>query len=498
MKSNPPLGFLSGGGEMGERMRAFDWRASPLGPPETWPVELQVSVGLMLNHGFPILIMWGPDLIELYNDPYSRLLGPEQHPRMLGAPAREIWEEIWEEIGGQIDSVMRGEGATFDQNRKISFERDGERKDMWWTYSYAPIERDGSVGGVFVISSEVTDVHRARIALHDQADALERLFENAPSFIAVLEGRDHVFRVTNAAYRKLIGDRNVIGLPVRTAVPEAEGQGFFELLDDVYLRGVSHVRLRRPLALDDNFQGKREVFLDFVYQPIRNADGQTTGVFVEGSDVTKHVETEELVRLANMELKHRGKNMLTMVSVIAARTFGADDRLPLFQNRIRAFDKAHDLLTNREEISADIHDVLQTALGPHLGPEARISFSGPPVSLDFRQTVSLSLAAYELATNATKYGALSNETGRVAVTWRWIGGAEGAAFEFAWRETGGPPVVPPQRKGFGNTILTRVLGLDFDGTVDLRFDPDGLSLILSVPDFASASPDGGPNYGVAR
>jgi len=479
-------GFLSGGGEMGERIRAFDWQSSSLGPPDTWPAALQVSVGLMLNHGFPILIMWGPDLIELYNDPYSRLLGPEQHPRMLGAPAQEIWGDIWDAIGSQIDSVMRGEGATFDQNRKISFERNGERRDLWWTYSYAPIEHNGSVGGVFVISSEVTDVHRARIALHDQAQALERLFEHAPGFIAVLEGAEHVFRVTNAAYRRLLRNRSVIGLPVRTAVPEADEQGFIKLLDDVYKRGVSHVRQRMPLTLSDDTDGERRVYLDFVYQPIVDAAGVISGVFVEGSDVTRHVENEEFIRLANMELKHRGRNTLTLVNAIASQTFGRDPRLEPFQNRIRAFDKANDLLTNRGEISADIQDVLEAALRPHLDDDARIERVGPPVALDYRKTVALSLAAYELATNATKYGALSNDTGRVFVTWRLIGSGPETSFEFVWRETGGPMVVPPQRRGFGTKMLTRVLGPDFGGEVDLRYDPAGLSLILNVPGWASA------------
>ncbi len=492
LKGTSPHGFLSGGGEMGERIRTFDWSASPLGPPEAWPAALQVSVGLMLNHGFPILIMWGPDLIELYNDPYSKLLGPEQHPRMLGAPALKIWAEIWHEIGGQIDSVMRGEGATFDQNRKISFEREGQRREMWWTYSYAPIESNGTVGGVFVISSEVTEVHRARIALHDQAQALERLFEHAPSFIAVLDGRDHVFRVTNAAYRRLLRDRNVLGLPVRTAIPEAEEQGFLKLLDDVYASGVSQTRQRMPLKLGEGADGERRVFVDLVYQPIVDADGAISGVFVEGSDVTSHVESEEFVRLANLEMKHRGKNILTLVNVIAARTFGTDDRLRLFQDRIRAFDKAHDLLTNREETSADIRSVLEAALGPHMGPETRINLSGPLVPLDFRQTVALSLAAYELASNATKYGALSNDRGRVEVSWRWTGLAAATSFELSWRETGGPPVVPPERTGFGSTILTRVLGPDFGGTVDLSYDPAGLSLILNVPAMGPIQPDRSP------
>ena len=98
---------------------------------------------------------------------------------------------------------------------------------MWWTYSYGPIDVDGEVGGVLVICNDVTAQHLAKEALKDQTSHLEQLFEQAPGFVAVMRGPDHVFEIANAAYQRLVGNRQLVGKPVREAFPEIEETGFF-------------------------------------------------------------------------------------------------------------------------------------------------------------------------------------------------------------------------------------------------------------------------------
>ena len=154
------LQFLCGGGDMGERIRNFAWHQTPLGAPDTWPSGLRTSLRILLTTGHPVFIFWGRDLTCFYNDAYCRSLGPEKHPSILGRPAQEAWAEIWPIIGPQIDQVMRGDSATWHENALVPIVRHGELQDVYWTYSYGPIDEPDApngVGGVLVICTETTE-----------------------------------------------------------------------------------------------------------------------------------------------------------------------------------------------------------------------------------------------------------------------------------------------------------------------------------------------------
>src|SRR4029077_1477208 len=153
-----------------------------------------------------------------YNDAYRKTMGPERHPSALGARGRECWDEIWDIIGPQIELVMQGKGATWHEDQLVPVTRFGKREDVWWTYGYSPIDDGaGGVGGVLVVCNDVTQPHLARERLHE-------LFQQAPGFIAFLTGPDHVFDLTNDAYAELAGHRDLIGKPLREALPEVVGQ----------------------------------------------------------------------------------------------------------------------------------------------------------------------------------------------------------------------------------------------------------------------------------
>src|ERR1700712_2111969 len=249
----PNIDFLAGGGEMGALTRAYDWASSPLGSPENWPQSLRVTVRLLLNTGHPMFIWWGPELIQFYNDAYRHTMGSERHSSALGQRGRECWAEIWDIIGPQIDYVMAGKGSTWDEDRLVPVTRHGRREDVWWTYSYGPIDIEGGgVGGILVVCTDVTEQHLASQAVIAQSQKFRQMFEQSPGFIAVLRGPHHVFELTNAAYRLLLGNRDLIGKPIREAVPEVEGQGYFELLDHVFRTGKTHVGRRMPLILQPN------------------------------------------------------------------------------------------------------------------------------------------------------------------------------------------------------------------------------------------------------
>jgi two-component sensor histidine kinase/PAS domain-containing protein len=478
--------FLSGGGEMGALVRAFDWEESPLGSPDVWPQTLRTTVRLLLNSGHPMFIWYGPGLIQFYNDSYRETMGPERHPSALGQGGRDCWAEIWHIIGPQIDYVLKGEGSTWNEERLVPVTRNGKLENVWWTYSYDPIDgEDGGIGGVLVVCNDVTAQHLARVSLMDQTEHLRQLFDQAPGFMAVTRGPEHIFELANAPYNLLAGNRQLIGMPVREVFPDVEGQGLFELLDEVYRTGKPHVGRRTPIKMTSESERlSNQRFLDFVYAPILDKFGTTTGIFVEGVDVSDHIKNEDRLRLINEELKHRVKNTLAVVSAVAAHTFRDSNNnaaLAIFQGRLAAFAKAHDALAVEHGARASIEQVIEGAVAPHRMGEGRFSAAGPPIILGSKQAIALAMAVHELGTNAIKYGALSNAGGRVDISWEETVIDSSGTFHFQWRERGGPAVVEPSRTGFGSRLINRIISGDLGGEVELLYETTGVTCRVTAP-----------------
>jgi two-component sensor histidine kinase len=125
-----------------------------------------------------MFIWWGPELIQFYNDAYRETMGPERHPSALGARGRECWDEIWDIIGPQIEYVMAGKGATWHEDQLVPVTRHGRREDVWWTYSFGPIDLEDEVGGVLVVCRDVTSEHVAREALNLINEELKHRVKN--------------------------------------------------------------------------------------------------------------------------------------------------------------------------------------------------------------------------------------------------------------------------------------------------------------------------------
>src|SRR3984885_7857392 len=296
----PILPFLLGGGEMGALMRAHDWKATSLGEPDTWPASLRTCVMLLLNAEQPMYIWWGPELLCFYNDAYRLLIGPERHPGSMGRPVREVWSEIWDVIGPQIDHVLAGHGSVSHENALVPITRNGRLEQAYWTYSYNPIldpSAPAGVGGVLVICTETTET-----ILSGRRDAAERrqlaeLFEQSPSFMAMLRGPEHRFELANPNYLNLTGNREIIGRTVAEALPETVSQGYVELLDEVFRSGKPYRATGAKYAHQTSHGSAAEQrYLDFVYQPIHDVSGAVTGIFVEGADVTNRTLAEAALR----------------------------------------------------------------------------------------------------------------------------------------------------------------------------------------------------------
>src|SRR5689334_13587648 len=152
--ASPP--FLNGGGELGERIRAFDWSSTPLGDPWHWPHGLRTAVRIMLTSRQPMWIGWGKDLIYLYNDPYKSIIGGK-HPWALGRPTSEVWREIWTDIGPMLATAMRGDEGTYVEEQLLIMERSGYREETYYTFSYSPVPHDeGGIGGIICANTDDT------------------------------------------------------------------------------------------------------------------------------------------------------------------------------------------------------------------------------------------------------------------------------------------------------------------------------------------------------
>ena len=193
------------------------------------------------------------------------------------------------------------------------------------------------------------------------------------------------------------------------------------------------------------------------------------------------LKAERDQRVLNRELSHRLKNTFAMVQAIAGQTLrGVPDQTPVetFGQRLHALSKAHDILLTENFTRADLEEIVRSVLKP-LAPMERIALRGPHVELGPQATLTISLLLHELATNAMKYGALSNESGRIDVTWSIENSENDAQLVLAWRESQGPIVEAPTRKGFGSR-LTR-MGLTGRGGVDMRYLPTGFEADFKAP-----------------
>ncbi len=304
-----PFSFLSGGGEIGRLIAAFDWNATPLGPIPQWAPSRKAIVSLVLHSEVPMVTLWGTTGVMIYNEAYSAICGA-RHPAILGSNVRDGWPEA-AEFNGNVLKVCLAGGTLSYRDQFFTLFRNGAAEPVWLNLDYSPIvDETGTPAGVIAIVVETTSKVAAERWQAGERDRQRQMFEQAPGFVAILHGPNHVFELTNAAYQQLVGHRDVLGLPVREALPDIEGQGYFELLDQVFASGEAFVgtALRAELSRTPG-AAPEERFLDLVYQPIRDPDGKVTGIFAQGSDVTDRLIAEQAARESDAQFRAFAESM---------------------------------------------------------------------------------------------------------------------------------------------------------------------------------------------
>lgn len=308
---NNSLEFLAHGGQAGAAIRSVNWNKTSLGSPEHWPQSLKNAIRLILDNGAPMYIAWGPDHTQFYNDGYLPILGRNKHPKAIGISTKETFSEIWATIGPMFQQVLQGE-SIFHEDLNLPLERNGKISDSYFTFSYSPLRDDhGNVAGVFVVAVETTSKKNALIESHLAQNLLYQQMMQAPVGIAVLEGPQHIYKLANPTYMQLLPGRkesDLLNRPITEALPEVVKQGFVDLLNRVYKTGAPFVGNEVFLQVSQNNEPDKHLFVDFIYQPAVDANGDIKGILVVASDVTEKVEARKTIENANKSIENERQN----------------------------------------------------------------------------------------------------------------------------------------------------------------------------------------------
>ncbi|WP_294821940.1 PAS domain-containing protein [uncultured Flavobacterium sp.] len=296
MEKAPDNNFLSRGGGSGEIIRSLNWADTPLGAPETWPLSLRTSLGILLNSAFPMILFWGEDMTCFYNDAFRPSLGNDgKHPG-IGKKGRELWADVWDFAGPLFEQVLTTGEPVWFENQLVPFFRNGKTENIYWNSSYSPIYDDaGKINGVFVACTETTEKVHTERKLTESEKHFESLIREAAVGIVVLHGDDHIVEVVNDAYLRLTGRdyRHLVGKPLFDAVPEAD-PFFRRIIEGVKASGNPYHLNNHAYSITTNGSTK-EGFLNLIYQPYKNSDGKIGGVMALCHDVTANVLAQKRV-----------------------------------------------------------------------------------------------------------------------------------------------------------------------------------------------------------
>ncbi|WP_265500882.1 hybrid sensor histidine kinase/response regulator [Paracoccus beibuensis] len=289
--------FVHAPGEAPRLVAAFDWSKTPLGDIAHWPVAVRAVVGTMLRSPLPIVTLWGEEGVMIYNDGYAQVAG-SRHPEVMGANVREAWPEVAEFNDGIIEAVLgRGETVSL-KDQELILHRGAAPAPAWLNLDYSPIlGDDGTPLGVIAMVVETTVRVLTDRQLQDDRQRLQQMHEKSPSLMAMLEGPEHRFVLVNPAFNQVIGQRDVLGRTVAEALPDAVQQGYLDHLNRVFASGEA-VRMNGAVydvSVEPTGAVQRR-YLDFVYQPMTDAQRKVTGIFVTGIDVTERIAAQTAIK----------------------------------------------------------------------------------------------------------------------------------------------------------------------------------------------------------
>ncbi|MFN3275376.1 MAG: chemotaxis protein CheB [Paracoccus sp. (in: a-proteobacteria)] len=452
------------------------------------------TVNSQLQHKIGELETTTNDLNNLLagSETATLFLDEEFRIRWFAPATRDLFDFVASDIGRPIAHLAR----KFDDEhllrdvdtvlRKLSVVEAEVPSDegRWYLRRVLPYRtQDNRIEGVVVTFSDITDRKRAADAINDARVYSETIVRTVQHPLLVLGKNLHV-QSANRAFRELFAmfEDEPRGRPIfELGTGEWNNPPLRALLDKV----LSEDEEIHNFAFEQDFSltGRRSMLLTACKLPQEGSREDLILIAIE--DVTKRKRFEEHREILVGELNHRIKNVMATVQAIASQTLGTatsmEEARATFEARLIALGKSHDLLTRENWAGADLRNIVADTVQPLAGGAGRFRIEGPHLWLMPSAALSIAMALHELATNAAKYGALSNEGGQVDIHWQLVGGGDDRRLALRWSESGGPPVVPPTRKGFGSVLVQRVLAAELNGKVCVHYEPSGVVCTIDAP-----------------
>lgn len=463
-----------------------DWGATPLGPRASWPQSLGTLVETVLDAPTAMIVLWGPDLVQIYNDAY-RVVMAAKHPGGLGQPTRECWPEVWDFNAPIYEAVLRGEARAFADQR-LTIERHGAPEEAWFDLAFSPVRREGGeIAGVLVTVVETTGKALAEASLRESERRQRALVESLPQLV----------------WRAGAGGQRLWSSPqwCRVTGLDAEASAGLGWLDAVHPEDREAVRHAfatagpdAPVALGHRLRHAPSGAWRWVETRAEPVDGggSTPERVCAATDVHELRALLEQREVLVRELQHRGRNLLTVVSAIARRSAARSETVAEMSERLgerlAALARAQGLVLATESETVTLAAVVRTELearGADLA-DPRTRLEGPDLALDASVVQNLALALHELATNALKHGALAVPDGRLHVRWRVEPRRDEAPMlHFDWEETWPTATHTAAgmgvRRGYGRELIERALPALLGGTTRFSLRPRALSCAIAFP-----------------
>ncbi|SKA34432.1 sensor histidine kinase [Consotaella salsifontis] len=361
---------------------------------------------------------------------------------------------------------------------QVDFKRDGET--VHYILAATPFQLS-TTPAVAITFTDVTD--RVRAEATEQSERAARAVIASANEAVLVCDRDGIITHANAAAHALFNG-DPLGMEFAQAVPLQlpNATGLMQAEDIVFM-AIQGTAVQGVEAHAPNAPKVKDFLVSAA--PLRIGNDAISGCVVTMVDLSQRKEAEKQQLLLMRELDHRVKNTLALVLSISSRTLHHEDTLEGFQKaftgRIEALAATHNLLAENSWTNLKIDDVVQSELAPFTsGVAGRLVTRDLDRLMAPRAAIAFGLVVHELATNAAKYGALSVTGGRVSVQSVPQPDGEGR-FVVEWRESGGPRVEPPVRKGFGHTVIARSLQYSPTGGAEIAFEPEGLVCRISLP-----------------
>ena len=455
--------------------RQFEDRSVDTAAPSNRERFLEAVLASVTDYA--IVAMDTIGLVTSWNEGAYRVLGWTE-AEMIGKPASTFFTE--EDCRAGIP--QREMIATLDKGRGLDerwhLKKDGSR--FWANGQMMPLQDEQGLHLGFVkVFRDRTRQRNAAEKNRVDAEFLRGVLASSPDCIKVLdlEGRFEFMSEGGQHIMEVSDFNDLIGCPWPSFW---HGQGNDDAISA--LNAARAGKIGRFVGQADTMKGTSK-WWDVIVSPIPDAGGVPEKLLCVSRDITVTRQAEEQSRLLGEELQHRVKNTLALVQAIIRQTLrdvpNIDAAQETLDHRIRALGRAHGMLTAGGWAGSDLHSIVKAALDLHDDGASRFAIQGPAAFLRTQAATSLALLLHELATNATKYGALSTSAGRVEITWTVTPEPDRkdglARLDLLWRELDGPPVTEPERRGFGSRLIERALAGALNGEAIISFLNEGVT-----------------------